>query len=333
MMARKFMAVRWCFCLALLVFVSGSARCQLSTKRRVAVLDFDTAAAQAGSSAAFLQTNPADVGKGITGLLVAKLVQDGQVSVIERDAIAKVLAEQNLSNSNRADPTTAAKLGRLLGVDALILGTITHYEYDERMKGTGSSLHMLVPWTRGAPSYKGKYDAKAKVQISTRLVSPDTAEVVLVCDGVGESNQKNIKTDLRDAGGRIARGAGVNTPVMSDAIDKAVAQLVAQLEPVFAKLPQHLTIVEGLVADVSNSGRLVLNVGANNGLKIGDHLEVLRVAKEIRDPVTGKLLTRDDTPLGEAIIISVGEQSAVAQYSGTEPAKVEDLVRSIPAQH
>ena len=322
------------FIVAIVLLFAVTTWGQVPGKRRVAVLDFDNAAAQSGVNVSFLQANAPDVGKAVSGLLVAKLVQDGQVIVIERDAIDKILAEQNLSNSDRADPATAARLGRLLGVDALVLGTITRYEYDEKMKGAGAStLRMLTPLGGGQPSYKGKYEARAKVQISTRLISPDTAEVLVVCEGNGEAARKNVKTDLRDTGGRIARGAGLNSPVMSEAVDKAVAQLTPQLQPVFAKLPQHAPIIDGLIADVSDSGRLVLNVGAQTGLKVGDHLQVFRAGKEIRDPINGKLLMRDDILLGEAVVTSVSDASAVAQYHGAEPAQVRDLVKSMSGQH
>ena len=66
-----------------------------------------------------------DIGKGIADLMVTNLVKDGSYSVIERKALDKIMAEQNFSNSDRANPTSAAKLGKLLGVDAIIVGSIT----------------------------------------------------------------------------------------------------------------------------------------------------------------------------------------------------------------
>ncbi|HEY4978866.1 MAG TPA: CsgG/HfaB family protein, partial [Candidatus Acidoferrum sp.] len=50
-----------------------------------------------------------DVGKGISDLLVDKLLKDGKYRLIERSALDKILAEQNFSNSDRADANTAAK--------------------------------------------------------------------------------------------------------------------------------------------------------------------------------------------------------------------------------
>ncbi|HXY14207.1 MAG TPA: CsgG/HfaB family protein [Terriglobales bacterium] len=316
--------------MALVLFLSASVWCQVSPKKRIAIFDFDNAAVQGGVSTGFFQTNGPDIGKGVSELLIAKLVQDGTVTVIERSAIDKVLAEQNLTNSDRTDPVTAAKLGRVLGVDAIVLGTITHYEYDEKIKGHANPFPGMVGASSGT---KAKYDIRAKIAISGRVVSPDTAEVLSVCEGVGETNRKNVKTDLRDVGGRVLMASGANSPVMSESVDKAVAQLAASLEPQFAKLPQRSPVIDGLVADASDSGKLVLNVGAHDGLRVGDHLQVLRAGKEIHDPVTGKLLMRDDTLLGEAVITSVNDVSAVAQYNGAEPAKVRDVVRSIPKQH
>src|SRR4051794_19155245 len=75
-------------------------------KARVAILDFDYATVHSGVSAVF-GTN-VDVGKGITDLLVSYLVKDGSYSVIERKALDKIMAEQNFSNSDRADATSAA---------------------------------------------------------------------------------------------------------------------------------------------------------------------------------------------------------------------------------
>jgi hypothetical protein len=57
---------------------------------------------------------------------------------------------------------------------------------------------------------------------------------------------------------------------------------------------------------------------------------VWRAGREIRDPVTDKMLIRDDTLLGEAVVVTVTGISSIAQYKGTEPVKIRDLVKSIP---
>jgi len=104
---------------------SGAAASQAPAgrKKRVAVFDFDYATVRTNSAALF--GTDIDVGKGIADLLVKNLVNDGTYSVIERKQLDKILAEQNFSNSNRADPASAARIGKILGLDAIIVGSIT----------------------------------------------------------------------------------------------------------------------------------------------------------------------------------------------------------------
>src|ERR1043165_464189 len=115
--------------LILFVFLlSGPAEAQ--QKKRVAVFNFDYATVQSGVAALFGSNQ--DIGKGIADLMVDKLVQDGTYSVIERKQLDKILAEQNFSNSDRADTTTAAKIGRVLGVNAIVVGSITQFGRDDK---------------------------------------------------------------------------------------------------------------------------------------------------------------------------------------------------------
>ena len=301
---------------------------QTLPKKRVAVFAFNNAAVQAGVSSPYLQTDTPELGKGVSDLLISKLVQNGNVSVVERTALDKVLAEQNLTNSDRADPETAAKLGRVLGVDAIILGTITRYDYDEKMKGYVGHQR----GKRGFAPTQAKYDVTAKVQISTRLVSPDTAEVAAVSEGMGETSRKGVIMDVRDTSGRVMQSIGLNNPVVNESMDKAISQLATEIEPALRKIAAHALVIDGLVADVAESGQLVLNVGAQQGVKVGDRLQVFRAGQEVRDPATGKVLTRNDTLLGEAIVTTVNDISCIAEYQGTEPPKVRDLVKSVPRQ-
>src|SRR6202790_4505206 len=94
-------------------------------KKRVAVFDFDYATVRTNTAALF--GTDIDVGKGIADLLVKNLVTDGTYSVIERKALDKILAEQNFSNIVPANPRSAAKIGKILGLDAIIVGSITEF--------------------------------------------------------------------------------------------------------------------------------------------------------------------------------------------------------------
>ena len=95
----------------LLVTLTVATAAFAQEKKRVAVLDFDYGTVRSAVQAYF--GTDQDVGKGISLLLEQKLVQDGKFRVIDRNAMDKILKEQNFSNSDRVDPTSAAKIGRI----------------------------------------------------------------------------------------------------------------------------------------------------------------------------------------------------------------------------
>src|ERR1700730_15363845 len=141
-------------------------------KKRVAIFDFDYATVHSGVAALFGQD--VDVGKGISDLLVTYLVKDGSYSVIERQAMSKILGEQNFSNSDRANPNSAAKIGKILGVGAIVVGSITQFGNDTKntnVGGGGGSWNRL-----GVGGFSHK-NSKAVVVVDARLVNIDTAEI------------------------------------------------------------------------------------------------------------------------------------------------------------
>src|SRR5437879_358486 len=150
-------------CVVALAFASLCSPAQ--QKKRVAVMDFDYGTVQSAVSAIW-GTNQ-DVGKGIADLLVQKLVQDGKYSVIERKALDKILAEQNFGNSNRADSSTAAKIGKMLGVDAIIIGSITQFGRDDKNTTVGGGGLGGITGRFGVGGVQ-KREAKAVCNVTAR---------------------------------------------------------------------------------------------------------------------------------------------------------------------
>src|SRR5262249_57581543 len=116
-------------------------------KKLVAVLDFDYGTVRSYVTA--IWGSAQDVGKGVADLLVQKLVQDGKYRVIERKQLDRILAEQHFSNSDRADPSTAAKIGKVLGVDAIIVGSITKFGRDDKNTTVGGGGYGLGRFALG----------------------------------------------------------------------------------------------------------------------------------------------------------------------------------------
>ncbi|HMD32925.1 MAG TPA: CsgG/HfaB family protein, partial [Candidatus Acidoferrales bacterium] len=130
----------------------GAPTAPQGRKKRVAIFDFDYATVRNYSIAAF--GSDIDVGKGITDLLTRFLVENGTYSVIERKALDKILAEQNFSNSDRANPNSAAKLGKILGVDAIIVGSVTQFGNETKGTNVGGAGGGLGRFGLGGVSHK-----------------------------------------------------------------------------------------------------------------------------------------------------------------------------------
>lgn len=299
-------------------------------KPRVAILDFDYASVH-GNVAAIFGTN-IDVGKGVTDLLVSYLVKDGSYSVIERKALDKILAEQNFSNSDRADATSAAKIGKLLGVDAIITGSVTQFGNDTKntgVGGVGGGLGKL-----GLGGFKQK-QTKAIVGLTGRVVSVDTGEILAAAEGMGES--KRTSTSLTGGGGSWSGfGAGnVNfgssdfqNTIIGEAVKLAVEQMSTNVVAERSKVAVRHVVVQGLVAGVAGT-QVVLNVGSRAGVQVGDQLSVERVSQEFKDPATGKVIRRLSSSIGIVRVVDVDAESAVAEIVSGTGFKANDMVKSV----
>jgi curli biogenesis system outer membrane secretion channel CsgG len=324
-------------CLAVLVastaVIPGAAQTPAGAsgrKPRVAILDFDYATVHSNVAAIF-GTN-VDVGKGVTDLLVSYLVKDGSYSVIERQALDRILAEQNFSNSDRADATSAAKIGKLLGVDAIIVGSITQFGNDTKntgVGGVGGGMGKL-----GLGGFKQK-QSKAIVGLTGRVVSIDTGEILASAEGMGES--KRTSTSLTGGGGSWGGFGGGNVnfgssdfqnTIIGEAVKLAVEQMSSNVVAGRSRVAVRQVVVQGLVAAVAGP-QIVLNVGSRAGVQVGDQFSIERVSQEIKDPATGKVIRRLSSSIGVVRVVDVDAESAVAEIVSGSGFKTSDVVKSV----
>ena len=206
----------------------------------------------------------------------------------------KLLAEQNFSNSDRANPTSAAKIGQLLGVDTIIIGSITQFGRDDKHTNIGGGGFGSKYGLGGI----GTKNSKAIVAVSARMVNVNTGEIISAVTGT-EVRSSRGGTSLLGAGGGRRRWRGVGAvdmgssnfgnTILGEATHKAVDDMGAQLDASATKVPTNKLEVSGLVADVSGN-TLIVNVGKKAGLKVGDVLDVSRPVRVVKDPATGKVI-------------------------------------------
>jgi curli biogenesis system outer membrane secretion channel CsgG len=302
-------------------------------KPRMAILDFDYATVHSSVSAIW-GTN-VDVGQGVSDLLLNALVKDGSFSIIERKTLDKILAEQNFSNSDRADPNSAAKIGRLLGVDAILVGSVTQFGNETKNTGVGGVGAGLGKIGIGG---FGQKQTKAIVGLTARVVNIDTAEIMTVAEGKGES--KRTSTSMNGfgggwggfGGGRVDFGSSnFQGTIIGEAVTAAVntmtTDLLSRKGQVQARAAAPVN-VNGLVAAVAG-GQLILNVGSKAGVKVGDQLSVERPGEVIKDPASGKVLKVMTTKIGVVKIVEVDADSSTAEIVSGKDFRIKDIVKTI----
>jgi curli biogenesis system outer membrane secretion channel CsgG len=297
--------------------------------KRVAVLDFDYGTVQSYVSSIYGSNQ--DVGKGITDMLVEKLVKDGKYSVIERKVVDKILAEQNFSNSDRANPAMAAKIGQILGVDAVIMGSITKFGRDDKSKSYGGLG--VGPRAFGIGGIK-KNESKAVCVISTRLVDANTGEILAAVTGEGESKRSGTSLIGGGGGDGAASIGGFDThasnfsqTLLGEAVTQAISEIGSQFNADAIGPASRKAEASGFVTGVDGI-TLIVNIGSKAGLQIGDELNILRLTRTVQDPASGKVLRTPTLRLGIATVTEVDTESATATFKGTLPARVGDVAKT-----
>jgi len=318
------------FWIGLLCAASIPANAQ---KKRIAVMDFDYATVR--STVAQLFGTDRDIGKGVSDMLVDRLVNDGTFSVIERKQLDKIITEQNFSNSNRADSATAAKLARVLGVDAIVIGSITQFGDDNKSTSTGAGVMGAVTGRFGIGGVQ-KSKSTAVVQLTARIIDTSTAEILASCQGKGDSSRGGV--GLLGKGGSVygtsggadfdMKSSGFQNTILGEATNKAVTQVAQGLEAKATSLPSAKLEISGLIADASDPNAVVINVGSRNGLKVGTVLNVKRKDHDVRDPDTNKVIRTVDSLIGTLTITEVEAGSAVGRFSGAGKPQIRDIVTS-----
>src|SRR6185437_12267899 len=239
---------------------------QQPEKRRVAVLDFGYGTVMTSVQSLF-GTNQ-DIGKGISDLLIDRLINDGTYRVIERRELNKIMQEQNFSNSDRADSSSAAKIGRVLGVDTIIVGDITQFGRDDHNTNVGGIVNH---WSRYGIGNVGVKKAKAAVAVTARMIDVNTGEILASVSGKGESKRSgtNLLGGGGAGGGQLDMGSSnFSQTIIGEAVTEAVTQVAGQLDQNAGRLPKQTVHVQGLVADATGNN-ITINVGSRAGLHVG----------------------------------------------------------------
>ncbi len=300
------------------------------TKPSIAVDAFDYSTVMTQVQAVFgTQVN---IGAGIRALMVKRIVDNGKLTVVERAKIDNLLKEQDFGASGRVKQGTQAKIGEVRGAQLALMGDIVTFGRDDQKKG--GSLGGIGGGLLGRVG-AARNTNKAVVTLNYRIVNTESSEVIASGEATGESKRTSTSVGGFMGGWRGGGGGNIDMgssnfaetiigEAVTSAVDQLVVDLAGKIDTISSSMPK--TVIDGRVAAISGN-TLTINVGSTGGVKVGDVLDVLRIGKEIKDPVSGEVLDVETTPLGTLKITTVRDRVSAGDYSGPA-AKVGDAVHS-----
>jgi curli biogenesis system outer membrane secretion channel CsgG len=264
-------------------------------KRRIGVVEFEN---KSGYGQGRLGTAAADV-------LVTELTKTGKFVVVERDKLNKIMAEQKLQASGIIDPRTAVKVGKILGLNAIVTGAVS----ESGVKTEGSDYLL-------ARSKK----QIAEVVVDIRLVDVETGQVLYADSGSGRSRQ--TKRSVLGLGGR----SGYDETLEGKALRAAIVQFTDNIISQVNRKPWTCRIA------AVRGNKVYLNAGSNMGVDKGLDLDCFHLGKKIMDPTTGLVLGHEEEKIGTVEVVGpLGDsgQGSVAEWkrSTNIRAKVGDICR------
>jgi curli biogenesis system outer membrane secretion channel CsgG len=260
-------------------------------KLRVGVVDFVN---KSSYGAGRLGTSASDI-------LTTELFKTGAFIVVERAQLRRVLGEQSLGQTGVVNPETAAQAGKVLGLNALVTGSISQFGVS-----TGGADYGI---------YKQKVQT-AKCAVDVRVVDATTGQLLFADSGKGEFERK--AQEILGMGTRAGYDETLGQEALRSAITKFMDNLVQKLQSVEWS---------GAVAMVSGTD-VYINAGRDVGLNPGDVLMVQTLGKEIIDPQTKVVLGRTRGAVkAELMVTEIEERFTIAKVRSGTGIQVGDMVR------
>lgn len=228
----------------------------------------------------------------------------GTFQVVQRQDLAKILAEQDFGQSGNVNPQTAAKIGELIGAE--VLATIDLLQFDYMIRSTHAAAInrdiVTVSLDSGA---------------NLNLLDTTTGAILATTSGQGSAVEtKQYFANAEPKGGSTVsrqQGGFDRVPVTEAAQNLANSLVEALTTEMF---PTRVLAVTGKQA--------TLNRGIGY-FKNGEIVDIIQYGAELRDPDTGRSLGREEVLIGQGKVLRVTAQTAtisLTEDNGVQPGQV-----------
>ncbi len=272
-------------------------------KKMIAVVEFE----DKSDRSRWHWTGP-NPGSGMSDMLTTALVQSGEFSVMEREQLDHVLAEQNFGQSGRVTEQTAPQLGKLLGVAAIVYGAVTEFGYSE--SSTGAS----IPGLGG-----GLSKTTARVAIDVRIIDTTTGQILLAHTADADRTQMGLKLRTQDFS--FGHDGKFDDTLVGKATREAMDALVEEISETLEDVPWTGRVVK------ASGDKIYLNAGQTTGITAGMEFSVYRMGEALVDPVTGLDLGAEEEKIGVIVSSDIKEKYSICSVVSGSGFDAGDMVR------
>jgi len=194
-------------------------------KKRIAIIPFKDKTNQK-------HTNT-DLGSQAVDIATTLLVNADRFEVVERERLESLLTEQKLVGI--IDPETAAKAGKVLGVDFIFTGAITDFEVEQTKSDNTFGLPAIGRFP-GLNIGNDTVTLSIFLAVDARVIKTDTAEIFFA--GPGEIRREEKASGFHI--GPSGHNSGTKSAIKLDqsaagrqlrmALDKIIHDLVAKVD-------------------------------------------------------------------------------------------------------
>ncbi len=160
------------------------------------------------------------IGASVANTFVTALIKSKHFRVIERSMLGRIIEEQNLGMSGALGAAEASEVGKILGVDYVVAGSISEF-------GIKTS-RTAIGYAKDVDAKVGMSKGTARVVLDVRVIDPITAEIVSVETGVGSHYSTNIGIAFEEIS-LLTGVVGFDETLIGKATRKAVFDIVNKL--------------------------------------------------------------------------------------------------------
>ena len=218
--------------------------------------------------------------------LLTELVKSQSFTVVDRQQMESLLGEQGFQQTGIVSDQTAVQVGKILGIQLGIFGSITKFEIQEETGEDLSSL-LLREFTNNKYKLEDQTTSIARLTVDLKIIDIESGEITM-------AEKISSSAKIKNSADR-----GFTTEVISKSASSASESIIEKIVEASENIPWSAA-----VTNVIDSKKIVINAGSVNGVEKGLIFNIEGKGEEIIDPSTGISLGFIPSNSGKVIVIN-----------------------------